>query len=300
MTSDKAGGPPTDGAETVSTRPSISAHPVADTATKGSELADSNLMTAEESLARAQATIQRVITARDDRESLVTQIAIEVGGEIIEDIVKPGHDLNSVDLARRYETSRTPIREALMLLEKERLVDIPPRRRPRVMVMTLPMIREVYRTRAALLEFLAADVTANAEPAEIDGLAAAVDDMEKAQRKRDVRAYVWANIAFHDLNLAASKNQTVKRIVESLLLRTIRLRRWSLSQPGRLEASLDDHRRIVRAYAERDANLAAALMRSNHMNALRNIEGADGSLPADLSSIDEGSGRTGNAVVVRL
>jgi DNA-binding GntR family transcriptional regulator len=65
---------------------------------------------------------------------------------------------------------------------------------------------------------------------------------------------------------------TAKRIVESLLLRTIALRRWSLSLPGRLEASLDDHRRLVRAYEQRDALLAAAIMRSNHMTALKNIE----------------------------
>ena len=44
----------------------------------------------------------------------------------------PGADLNSVELATRFGTSRTPVREALMLLEKEGLVEIPPRRRPRV------------------------------------------------------------------------------------------------------------------------------------------------------------------------
>jgi DNA-binding GntR family transcriptional regulator len=39
-----------------------------------------------------------------------------------------------------------------------------------------------------------------------------------------------------------------------------------------MAASLDDHRRLVVAYKDRDANLAAALIRSNHFNALRNIE----------------------------
>lgn len=229
-------------------------------------------MTAEESLVIAQETIRRVIAARDDRFSLVTQIVIEVGAEIIEDVVPPGHDLNSVDLARRYTTSRTPIREALILLEKEGLVDIPPRRRPRVMMMSLPVIREIYRTRAALLELVATDVATMAQDAELEGLSVTVDRMERAFHNDDIRAYLWANIGFHDLNLVVSKNQTAKRIVESLLLRTIHLRRLSLSQPGRMAASLDDHRRIVKAYIDRDPNLAAALIRSNHIKALRNIE----------------------------
>ena len=232
------------------------------------------MMTAEESLARAQAAIRGIIAPRDDRISLVTQIAIEVGAEIIEDVMQPGHDLNSVDLARRYQTSRTPIREALMLLEKEGLVDIPPRRRPRVMAMDISMIREIYRTRAAILEFIAGDVAQNAAEEELDLLSKAVDDMGLAYRNNDIRAYLWANIAFHDLNLTVSKNRTAKRIVESLLLRTIHLRRNSLSRPGRLALSLYDHQHLVDAYRNRDGNLAAALIRSNHFNALRNIEQA--------------------------
>jgi len=232
------------------------------------------MMTAAESLARAQTTIRGIIAARDDRNSLVTRIAIEVGAEILEDVVLPGHDLNSVDLARRYQTSRTPIREALMLLEKEGLVDIPPRRRPRVMIMDITVIREIYRTRAAILEFVAADVAQNGTDAELAQLSRLVGEMEQAFRHGDSLAYIWANIAFHDLNMAVSKNLTAKRIVESLLLRTFHLRRKSLARPGRMEISLKEHKRLVEAYFDRDANLASALIRSNHFNALRNIERA--------------------------
>ncbi|MBN9580560.1 MAG: GntR family transcriptional regulator, partial [Afipia sp.] len=228
-------------------------------------------MTAEESLIQAQATIRRIIAARDDRNSLVTQIAIEIGAEIIEALITPGHDLNSVELARRYKTSRTPIREALMLLEKEGIVDIPPRKRPRVMVMDIATVRDIYRTRATILELVAADVTQNASDRELDELAVLVDEMSSACGANDHRAYIWANIAFHDLNLAVSRNMTAKRIVEALLLRTFPLRRMSLLRDGRMAASLDDHQRLVRAYKDRDANLAGALIRSNHFNALRNI-----------------------------
>jgi DNA-binding GntR family transcriptional regulator len=253
----------------------------------GKSLSDYLMMTAQESLENAQSTIRRIIAARDDRNSLVTQIAIEVGAEIIEDVVPPGHDLNSVDLARRYETSRTPIREALMLLEKESLVDIPPRRRPRVKVMDVKTVREIYRTRAAILELVAVDVVENASAGDLDMLTASVERMAHAYHHNDLRAYIWANIAFHDLNLTVSKNMTAKRIVESLLLRTIHLRRHSLSREGRLTASLDDHVGLVKAYRNGDANLAAALVRANHFNALRNIEHLDGASIADADPAGE-------------
>jgi DNA-binding GntR family transcriptional regulator len=235
-------------------------------------LRDNAMMTAQESMQCARNVILRVIGVYGERASLVTDIAADVGAEIIEEVIQPGHDLNSVELARRYDTSRTPIREALMLLEKEGLVDIPPRRRPRAKVLDVKTVREIYRTRATLLEFIAADVAELASEADIAKLRAQLDVLERLAEANDVRAYMWANIEFYDLNSDASGNMTAKRIVESLLLRTISLRRWSLSQPGRLAESIDDHRRLARAYEQRDAHLAAAIMRSNHMTALKNIE----------------------------
>lgn len=229
-------------------------------------------MTAQGSMHCARNVILKVIGVHDERASLVTDIAADVGAEIIEEVIQPGHDLNSVELARRYDTSRTPIREALMLLEKEGLVDIPPRRRPRAKVQDVKTVREIYRTRATLLELIASDVALKASEADIAKLRAQVNLLEQHAETNDVRAYMWANIEFYDLNSDASGNMTAKRIVESLLLRTIGLRRWSLSQPGRLAESVDDHQRVVRAYEQRDAHLASAIMRSNHMTALKNIE----------------------------
>ena len=69
----------------------------------------------------------------DDRgDSLVAQIAGDVGLRIIEGELLPGDEVNSVDLAKQFGTSRTPVREALLMLEKHRMVEVPARRRPRV------------------------------------------------------------------------------------------------------------------------------------------------------------------------
>jgi DNA-binding GntR family transcriptional regulator len=226
----------------------------------------------DRSLRRAEAVVQRVIAERHDRPSLVARIAAEVGALIVVGRLAPGDDLNSVELSRRYQTSRTPVREALMLLEKEGLVDVPPRRRPRVVTFSVGEIREIYRARAALFDLIAADTTAKASPADIAGLRSLVEEMEQGYRRADLDAYVWANVDFYDRNTQLADNRTVKRILDSLLLRTLPLRRLSLSQPGRMARSFDDHRRIIQAYEDRDAHLAAALMRSNHTNAFASLE----------------------------
>ena len=238
-------------------------------------------ITDKRSFARALAVVRAIIAERHDRPSLVANIACEIAAEIIEGLRRPGDDLNSVELSRRYQTSRTPTREALMLLEKEGLVDIPPRRRPCVASLAMDEVRDIYRARAALFELIATDVARSVTLEGMAPLRAALVEMERACRTSDLNGYVWANVDFYDRNTQLANNRTVKRILDSLLLRTLRLRRLSLSQPGRLQKSLDDHIRLMKAYEDRDANLAAALIRSNHINALAALEKC---LPVDKAT----------------
>jgi len=227
-------------------------------------------MTPEESLAQAETIVRRIVAQQHDRPSLVPEIAVKLGAEIVEGLRPPGSDLNSVDLARRFDTSRTPIREALLLLEKQGLITIPPRRRPTVFTFDLEQIREIYELRGRLLELVAAHIAARAAPEDIAAFKRQLAEMVRNQG--DLRAFLWSNVAFHDRMTATGGNRLAKSIVDSLLLRTLPLRRLSLSQPARVSKSLDDHQRLTRAFEERDPTLAAALVRSNHMSALATLE----------------------------
>lgn len=224
------------------------------------------------SLAQAQYVIRSIVASRHDRPSLVAQIACEIGAEIIEAVIPQGHDLNTVELARRYHTSRTPVREALILLENEGLVDIPPRRRPRAHVHTMTEVSEIYRTRTVLFELMAIDLAKKATDDHIAALEGILARMREAASIGDVTAFSWLSVEFHDRDTRASGNMTAKRIHDSLLLRTLAIRRLSLALPTRMAKSLEDHTQLVKAYENHDSNLAGAILRANHTAALAALE----------------------------
>lgn len=234
--------------------------------------ANSGLMTRAESLTQARRVIRTIVAGSYDRPSLVAQIASEIGAEIVEAVLPPGHDLNTVELARRYKTSRTPVREALILLEHEGLVDVPPRRRPRAHKHSIEEVRDLYVTRTVIFELIATEVANQATPEDIAVLDATVARMQKAVKKGDVTAFTWLSVEFHDFDARVSRNQTARGIHDSLLLRTLAIRRLSLSQPGRVQKSLEDHIQLVKAYKAHDSNLAGAIIRANHTAALSAVQ----------------------------
>lgn len=216
--------------------------------------------------------IARVLEHSARPDSLVGSIAEWIGRAIIEGRLHPGDDLNSHDLSKQFNTSRTPVREALLLLEKEGLVTIPPRRRPYVARISLAEVRQIYQVRANLLMLVSELIVATASDEAIKSLRGYLPQMQEAAAAHDVGAYFWANTALRDAETDICGNVQVKRILDSLGLRTLQLRHLSLSQPGRLEQSLRDRERQVWAYEERDAPLAMALARSTVFGALAAIE----------------------------
>ena len=104
-----------------------------------------------EPLPDRSAELVRLLKLNERREPAVVQVASWVGLGIIEGRLLPGEDLNSVELSHRFKSSRTPVREALMLLEQEGLVEMRARRRPRVAAFTPERVKEIYFVRQHLL-----------------------------------------------------------------------------------------------------------------------------------------------------
>jgi DNA-binding GntR family transcriptional regulator len=205
-------------------------------------------------------------------DSLVASIADWVSRAIIEGRLRPGEELSSVELARRFHTSRTPVREALVLVANHGLITIEPRRSPRVSAVELSDVRDIYQLRASLYALAAELIVERASDEQLRALSRCFDELAAAHAAGDVDRYFWANVRFRDTEVEISGNAQLKRLLDTLRLRTHQLRHYSLSLPQRLNRSLVGHELLLRAYDDRDAQLAVSINRWIVLGALRAIE----------------------------
>ncbi|MGA8115335.1 MAG: GntR family transcriptional regulator [Actinocatenispora sp.] len=223
----------------------------------------------------ASESITRVLTramSLHGQGELVSRMVTDLAIEIIEGRLPSGHELTSVYLGRRFGTSRTPVREALSVLQREGLVEIQPRKRPRVAGLTLPEIRDLYQIRAHLYSLISERIVEDASDAEIARLDAILDRMHDAVDDDDPLRYFYLTVEFRDIEAEICPNRSVGSIIESLGVRTYRLRRYGLSIPGRMRVSYQDYTRLREAYQDRDRELAIAVARALMRKALRVIE----------------------------
>ncbi|MFJ5613445.1 GntR family transcriptional regulator [Streptomyces sp. NPDC093221] len=223
-------------------------------------------------LTAGEREILRVLRRSEDLDSVAARILVSVGSAIIEGRLKPGDDLNSVDLARQFSSSRTPVREALQTLEREGLVEIAARKRPRVRRLGLTEVREIYELRSELYGLVSRRIIAHRTAGEIEVFDGVQARLEEAAAAGDLERYFWLIVDFRNTEARLAGNETVRAVLDSVGIRTLHLRHLSLSLPGRLDTSVEDHRRLVRAYADGEAELAVALTRSIVLRGLAAVE----------------------------
>ena len=221
-----------------------------------------------------------------DREPLAQEIFDEIAIDIVEGRLRPGESLNSVDLSRRFGTSRTPVREALAELERHGVVVVPPRRRPYVARATLKQVKDVYELRANLFSLVSELIVDSCPDERIAELWKWQEALEDDVARESVDDYFWHNVGFRLVEVGLSGNGELQRTLHALGLRTLQFRHLSLSQPGRIQRSAADHRRLLMAYEERDKIAATGMTRTLIMAGYRAIE-RSGLIGGSLAVTDE-------------
>lgn len=216
--------------------------------------------------------VRRLIKWHGRREPLVCNIAECVATDLIFGRLKPGAPLNSVDLAERFQVSRTPVREALMLLEQEGLAVVSARKRARVASPSEAEIREIYGLRAQLLAIMVHELVASVTDEQVQALSDCVQRLEARVSAGEVDGYFRHHVEFQDLMAEFAGNRTLKRVLDSLALRTLVLRYMSASSPGRMYVGAREQRQLLDAIASRDADLSAAVIMHSTRQALAAVE----------------------------
>lgn len=208
------------------------------------------------------------------REPVVVDIAVWVALGIIQGRLRPGQDLNSVDLATRFGSSRTPVREALALLESDGLVEMRARKRPRVMSFSDQQLREIFFLRAQIMSSLAGVAMQNVSEEDLAVLGAHLELLRRHAAAQDDDRYLWAHYNFFDTIVEISGNGTARTILNSLFLRTLPVRR-ALARPQRLAESLYFAELTLAAFRRGDAQMAALLVKRSIQAAVDSLDLAD-------------------------
>lgn len=197
--------------------------------------------------------------------------------EIQSGILRPGAVLGEVEQAARLGVSRTPLREALGRLAADGLVA---QQSPRVTVVTAidaDDIREIFEVRRALEESAARLAAERGDAAAFVRLAHefARVDLDGVGGAADGRDSYYGLIARFDATLdAAVANDYLTAALRTVRTHLVRVRRLARDNPGRLAASVAEHRLIAGAIGARDADLAAHATHVHLHNALESILGA--------------------------
>lgn len=179
--------------------------------------------------------------------------------EILTGILLPGAPLNETDLAERYEVSRTPIREALMRLDHDRVVERQ-RRGYRVRIVSPEEVLEIYEARSVIEAAAAAAAADRHTPTDRIRLSAANSRYQELEDP-DPIARVQANVNFHATIWEASHNRAYADVLERLNLQFLRFPNTTLTFPGRWEQSQKEHQELTDAILRRQAGLAGELAR---------------------------------------
>ncbi|WP_310461626.1 GntR family transcriptional regulator [Sphaerotilus sp.] len=181
--------------------------------------------------------------------------------ETIEELIAtgelaPGSALDEAMLVERYAVSRTPVREALIQLAAEGLVELRPRRGAVVAQATPQRLVEMFEVMAELEAMCARLAARRLNDADLAALDAALACCEAAAAQHDPDAYFYANEEFHRALYTASHNDFLFGQTLALQRKLRPYRRLQLRVRHRMQHSLTEHAEILAALRQGDAALA--------------------------------------------
>ncbi|MFO1304241.1 MAG: GntR family transcriptional regulator [Burkholderiales bacterium] len=180
--------------------------------------------------------------------------------------------LDEKKLSAQLGVSRTPIREAITLLEQEGFLRTEPRRGIFIVRKTKKQIIEMIEMWAALESMAARLATVNASDEDIAALRRMFDEFRTGTPAEHLEEYSEANIAFHQAIIRLSGSHLMGKTIEDLLIHMRAIRRMTISQKDRASRSIIDHMNIIEALEKRDTELAERLVRQHSLDLATHVE----------------------------
>ncbi|MDE7422484.1 MAG: GntR family transcriptional regulator [Lachnospiraceae bacterium] len=184
---------------------------------------------------------------------------------ILHGVLPPGQRLMEIQLAKHLGVSRTPVREALRMLELEGLVVTIPRHGAEVAEITQKDLQDVLEVRCAL-EALAVDLACMAiTEEELQSLRANTDKFGKLIESGNISALAECDVAFHDIIFSATHNNRLVQLLSNLSEQMYRYRLEYLKDKEVHPVLLQEHKEIITHLEKRDTTKAKEVI-TRHIN----------------------------------
>lgn len=199
------------------------------------------------------------------RNALYLDVADRLRRAIYSHQLQPGDAIDEKALCASFGISRTPLREALKVLASEGLVELVPRRGCFVRKLTLAELNDLFPVMAVLEGLCAREALRHLDETQLAELEGLHEQLEAEAAAGDIDAYYETNFVFHKAVEDLSGNRCLQRVITDLR-KVLRLARHAqLTLPGRLQQSLQEHRRIMAAFRRRDPDEVDRCMQ-DHLN----------------------------------
>lgn len=187
-------------------------------------------------------------------------IHIRLRAEIVSMRRHPGEQVHEKDIAQTYGVSRTPVREALLRLSEEGLIDIVAKSGTIVSRIPVDELPEAILARKAVEQMTARMAAEFAVRSDILKMRAIVERQAEALRSQDFDGFHAEDEALHQAIMAIAGYPGIWRFVEDMKVQLDRFRRLTLPQAHRMERALAEHVELVAAIAAANQDAAATVM----------------------------------------
>ncbi|MFF7755316.1 GntR family transcriptional regulator [Streptomyces sp. NPDC007971] len=204
------------------------------------------------------------------RSSYRERVAEALRAALIAGELRPGEVYSAPSLAGRFGVSATPVREAMLDLAKEGLVDTVPNKGFRVTAVSDRQLDEYTHVRALIEIPTVVDLARTADRVCLEALRPAAREIVTAAAAGDLIAYVEADTRFHLGLLALAGNAHLVEVVADLRGRSRLYGLTALVEAGRLLASAEEHLELLDALLERDGKAVQEIM-TRHLGHVRGL-----------------------------
>jgi DNA-binding GntR family transcriptional regulator len=202
----------------------------------------------------------------------LSRSASEVAAEVIREAIiagrlDPGQRLKEEELARELGMSRTPVREALLALQSEGLVESIPRRGASVRAYAVEDLDDTYQLRALLEGYAARRAATRISPEDVERLEQSCERFVRLRAEDDLLDLVKENLFFHNVVLEAAGSVRLRTLVRKVIEIPLVYKSYYWYSPDQKLISEHYHRQLTRALRVRDAERAELIMKEHVLEA---------------------------------